>query len=165
MTTDTVNRRGLLKKVAWAAAAATGAGALGTEAYLLLKRRSMDDLYGPYPERSALKPLRLVDAKAEKPNVIVIYTDDLGYGDLGCYGSKSIRTPHIDRLAKAGMRFSDYYACSGVCSTSRAGLLTGRYPFRSGMTGNPYPADEALGRVLLRNLGGIMSGMTFSGNW
>lgn len=159
MNDKTINRRGLLKKVAWGAGAAAGVGALGSEAYLLLKRRSMDDLYGPYPDSSVLQPLRLADAKAEKPNVIIIYTDDLGYGDLGCYGSKAIRTPHIDRLAKTGMRFTDYYACSGVCSPSRAGLLTGRYPFRSGMTGNPYPADEALGRVLVRNLGGQMAAL------
>ena len=159
MTEPAIHRRKLLKQVAWGAGALAAAGALGTEAYLLLKRRSMDELYGPYPASEALKPLRIANPNAEKPNVIIIYTDDLGYGDLGCYGSKAIRTPHIDRLAKAGLRCTDYYACSGVCSPSRAGLLTGRYPFRSGMTGNPYPADEAKGRVLVRNLGGQMSAL------
>jgi len=157
MQEKTINRRGLLKKVALGACAAGGVAAIGTEAYLLLNRRPMEDLYGPYPDRLALKQLRLVHAHDEKPNVIVIYCDDLGYGDLGCYGSASIRTPNIDRLAKNGLKLSDYYACSGVCSPSRAGLLTGRYPFRSGMTGNPYPANEATAQRMLRNWAGQLA--------
>ena len=68
------------------------------------------------------------------PNIVLIYADDLGYGDLGCYGSRAIRTPNVDRLAREGLRCTDFYACSGICSPSRAGLLTGRYPFRAGMT-------------------------------
>jgi arylsulfatase A-like enzyme/acetyl esterase/lipase len=69
------------------------------------------------------------------PNVIVIYADDLGYGDLGCYGSPTIRTPHLDRLAAEGMRFTDFYSAAEVCTPSRAALLTGRYPPRNGMAG------------------------------
>ena len=152
-----INRRGLLKGVAVGACVAGGVTAIGTEAYLLLNRRPMEDLYGPYPDRRTLQQLKVVNAKAEKPNVIVIYCDDLGYGDLGCYGSTSIRTPNIDRLAKHGLKLSDYYACSGVCSPSRAGLLTGRYPFRSGMTGNPYPANEATSQRMLRNWAGQLA--------
>ena len=157
MNDSSFNRRGILKKVALAAGLAAGVAAVGAEAYLLLKRRSIEELYGPYPGRDALKALRVVNEGADKPNVIIIYCDDLGYGDIGCYGSTSIRTPHIDGLAQGGMRFTDYYACSGVCSPSRAGLLTGRYPFRSGMTGNPYPANEAKGQRVLRNLVGQLS--------
>ena len=74
-------------------------------------------------------------AAATPPNVIVIYADDLGYGDLGCYGSPTIRTPHLDQLAAEGMRFTDFYSAAEVCTPSRAALLTGRYPVRSGMAG------------------------------
>ncbi len=67
------------------------------------------------------------------PNIIIIYTDDLGYGDLSCFGSKAIKTPNIDKMAKEGMRFTDYYSCNALCSPSRVGLLTGRYPQRAGV--------------------------------
>lgn len=73
---------------------------------------------------------------AERPNVIIIFADDLGYGDLGCYGSPTIRTPHLDRMAAEGLRFTDFYSAAEVCTPSRAALLTGRYPIRSGMCGN-----------------------------
>ena len=69
-------------------------------------------------------------------NIIVIFADDLGYGDLVCYGSPVIRTPHLDRMAAEGLRFTDFYSAAEVCSPSRAALLTGRYPIRSGMCGN-----------------------------
>jgi arylsulfatase A len=69
---------------------------------------------------------------AMTPNVVLIYVDDLGYGDLGCYGSEKNDTTHIDRMAKEGMRFTDYYSASPVCSPSRAALLTGCYPGRVG---------------------------------
>jgi uncharacterized sulfatase len=69
----------------------------------------------------------------EPPNIIVIMADDLGYGDLGSYDGQAIRTPHIDALAKAGIRFTDFHASDSVCTPSRAGLLTGRYPARMGL--------------------------------
>ena len=69
---------------------------------------------------------------AKQPNIVLIYVDDLGYGDLGCYGSEKNDTPHIDRLAAEGMRFTDYYSASSVCTPSRAALLTGSYPARVG---------------------------------
>ena len=65
-----------------------------------------------------------------KPNIVLIYVDDLGYGDLGCYGSERNDTPHVDRLATDGMRFTSYYSASPVCTPSRAALLTGGYPGR-----------------------------------
>src|SRR4051812_21814237 len=64
------------------------------------------------------------------PNFVLILCDNLGYGDLGCYGSKVHRTPTIDRLAAEGLRFTDFYVSSGVCTPSRASLLTGCYPRR-----------------------------------
>lgn len=69
-----------------------------------------------------------------KPNIVVMYCDDLGYGDLGCYGSDAIRTPHLDALAADGVRFTDWYSNSPVCSPSRAALLTGLYPAKAGVS-------------------------------
>jgi len=75
-------------------------------------------------------------AQAPRPNIIVIYADDLGYGDLGSYGSPTIRTPKLDRMATEGLRFTDFYSGAEVCTPSRTALLTGRYATRSGMAGN-----------------------------
>jgi len=75
-----------------------------------------------------------VNVMAGQPNVIIIFSDDLGYGDLSCYGSPNVRTPHLDRMAAEGLRFTDFYAASEVCTPSRAALLTGRYAIRSGMS-------------------------------
>jgi arylsulfatase A-like enzyme len=70
----------------------------------------------------------------EKPNIIFILVDDLGWADLGCYGSTFYETPNLDRLAKEGMRFTDAYAAAPVCSPTRASILTGKYPARLGIT-------------------------------
>ncbi len=72
------------------------------------------------------------------PNVIIIFADDLGYGDLGCYGHPTIRTPRLDAMAREGQRWTDFYVAANVCTPSRAALLTGRYPVRSGMTSDRY---------------------------
>lgn len=66
----------------------------------------------------------------EKPNIVIIYTDDLGYGDLSCYGATKVKTPHIDKLASEGKRFTDAHVASAVCTPSRYALLTGNYPHR-----------------------------------
>jgi len=68
-----------------------------------------------------------------KPNIVIIFTDDQGYGDLGCFGSATIRTPHIDRLAREGRKFTSFMSASPVCTPSRAALLTGCYPKRVGL--------------------------------
>ena len=70
--------------------------------------------------------------RPEQPNVIIIYADDLGYGDLGCYGATLVKTPHVDQLAREGILFSDAHTVSAVCTPSRYALLTGEYPFRQG---------------------------------
>jgi arylsulfatase A len=67
------------------------------------------------------------------PNVIIIFTDDMGYGDLGVYGHPTIRTPHLDQMAAEGQKWTSFYTAASVCTPSRAGLLTGRLPIRSGM--------------------------------
>jgi arylsulfatase A len=73
------------------------------------------------------------------PNFIIIMADDLGYGDIGCFGATDIRTPNIDRMAAEGMQFTSAYAASSICSPSRAALLTGRYPQRMGINGVFFP--------------------------
>ena len=74
------------------------------------------------------------DLNADSPcNVVLIFCDDLGYGDLGCYGSTVNRTPNIDRLAAEGQRYTDFYSSSPVCTPSRASLMTGCYPRRVGL--------------------------------
>jgi arylsulfatase A-like enzyme len=71
-----------------------------------------------------------------RPNIIAILADDLGYGDLSCYGHPTIKTPHLDQMAREGMRFTQFYSAAEVCTPSRAALLTGRLPPRSGMCSN-----------------------------
>src|SRR5687767_10981236 len=72
---------------------------------------------------------------ARRPNVVVILADDLGSGDLSCYGSKDVRSPNIDSIAKNGIRFTQFYANSPVCSPTRAALMTGRDPDLVGVPG------------------------------
>ncbi|MHC4995062.1 MAG: sulfatase-like hydrolase/transferase, partial [Planctomycetota bacterium] len=87
--------------------------------------------------------LTLGVAAQDRPNIVLINADDLGYGDLGCYGATKVRTPHIDRLAREGRRFTDGHSTSAVCSPSRYGLLTGRYPLRQNFWG-PTPLTQEL---------------------
>ena len=75
----------------------------------------------------------------DRPNVIIIFADDQGYQDIGCFGSPKIKTPHLDRMAKEGVRFTDFYSANSVCSPSRAALLTGCYPPRVGVTKVLFP--------------------------
>jgi len=91
--------------------------------------------------RDAIEPAQVIrptntgdGAGGRPPNIVVILADDLGYGDLGSYGSRAIRTPNIDRLAAEGVRFTEFYSSASICSPSRAGLLTGRYPVRTGIS-------------------------------
>ena len=79
---------------------------------------------------------------AKPPNFVVILADDLGYGDLGVYGHPSIRTPNIDRMAAEGVRLTEFYAAAPTCTPSRAALLTGRYPKRSGMVRVIIPKEK-----------------------
>jgi arylsulfatase A len=85
-----------------------------------------------------------LEAAPPPPNIVIILADDLGYGDLGCYGSPGIRTPHLDRMAAEGMRFTEFYSTAEVCSPSRTALLTGRYPIRSGMCHDQFRVLRAV---------------------
>ena len=94
--------------------------------------------------------------QGEKPNIVLIFMDDMGYGDLSCYGATQYKTPNIDRMAAQGIRFTNFLAAQAVCSASRAGILTGCYPNRVGISGalNPHseiglnPAEETIAEVL-----------------
>ncbi len=77
--------------------------------------------------------------KSARPNIIIIFTDDQGYQDVGCFGSPLIKTPNLDRMATAGRRFTNFYVAANVCSPSRAALLTGCYPIRVGVPGVLFP--------------------------
>jgi arylsulfatase A-like enzyme len=86
------------------------------------------------------------DAKrAKRPNVVLILTDDMGYADLACYGSKDIRTPHCDRLAREGTRLTDFYSNAPVCTPTRAALMTGRWQQRVGLEWAIYPGQKEPG--------------------
>src|SRR5689334_16431659 len=93
----------------------------------------------------ALLGLLCCSTAQSAPNIVFILVDDQGYYDLGCYGASEVRTPRIDMLAAEGVRFTDYYAAAPICSPSRAGLLTGRYPRRFGMETWVQRADSKRG--------------------
>src|SRR5262245_1399327 len=91
--------------------------------------------------RAALVLLLLASCAGEKspgdppPNIVIILTDDQGYADVGCFGGKGLRTPNLDRMAREGIRFTDFYVAQAVCTASRAALMTGCYPNRVGLQG------------------------------
>ena len=90
-------------------------------------------------------------AAAERPNIIYVMADDLGYGDLGCYGQKTVQTPNLDRMAAEGMRFTDHYAGHTVCRPSRLVLWTGQHVGHTGLTGNrPWSLSGMEGTVAQR---------------
>lgn len=123
---------------------------------MTLSRRSFLPLLAAGASRAGAS----VSRTPSRPNIVVILADDLGYGDLSCYGHPTIRTPHLDALAARGMRLTNFYSASSVCTPSRAALLTGRYPIRTGLTQvlspnstTGLPASEFTIPQLLRRAG------------
>ena len=107
----------------------------------------------PFVAISADAPLNTSPPAAERrPNILLILADDLGYGDLGCYGQTRIKTPNIDKLAAEGIRFTDFYAGSTVCAPSRCALMTGLHTGHCWIRGNGKqplrPEDKTLASVL-----------------
>ncbi|MFM7143255.1 MAG: sulfatase-like hydrolase/transferase, partial [Alphaproteobacteria bacterium] len=107
--------------------------------------------------RDAVDPGAVVakraDAPSRPPNIVLVMADDLGYGDLGAYGNKLLATPRIDDLAARGARFTQFYASHSNCSPSRAGMLTGRYPLRTGITFPIQPGHDDWRHRLARRFG------------
>ncbi len=99
----------------------------------------------------------VIEEAASRPNVVLILADDLGYGDLGVQGGSAIHTPHIDRIAAEGVRLTDFYAAASTCSPSRAGLLTGRYPARSGISTPLQAVGDTFARKLTHRAAIIMA--------
>ena len=124
----------------------------------------MRDLHLTAASLCFLIGLSAVTHAAERPNILFIVADDLGYGELGCFGGTDVPTPQIDSIARNGVRFTNGYVTAPFCAASRAALLTGRYQTRFGFENNPIGAanaDPAIGlpitetmlRVVLRIAG------------
>ncbi len=96
----------------------------------------------PLPTCALLLCFLQLTLSATPPNVIVLFADDLGYGDLSCYGHPTIRTPYLDQMAAEGLRLTSFYSGADVCSPARAALLTGRYPIHAGMPHNTGPGSD-----------------------
>ncbi len=130
-------------------------GAVAWRAYRDYSGRDFD------PRRSVAQLERVARSEnpADLPNIVIILVDDLGYGDLFGYGTGLIETPNLDRMAAQGVRLSRFYATAPVCTPSRAGLLTGRYPIRSHMVLPLYPAGHPMG-LFLNAIGRYANGVT-----
>ncbi len=112
---------------------------------------------------------RIEQSDQDLPNIVIIYCDDMGYGDIGCFGADDINTPNIDKIASRGIQFTEFYSAASVCSASRAALLTGRLPRRTGVTGvffpdsyTGLPVDEITIAELLKEKGYVNG---IAGKW
>ena len=103
-----------------------------------------------------LVPISVLAAAPRRPNIVVIMADDLGYGDVSCYGAKSLKTPHIDRLAAEGLRFTSGYCSASTCTPTRYSFLTGTYAFRRPGTGIAAPNNPAIIKPGTATLPGLL---------
>ena len=125
----------------------------------LLRREFLRSVAGA----GVLAGQRSLRAASSQPNIIFILADDLGYGDLACYGSK-LRTPNLNRLAAEGARLTQYYSASAECSPSRAALLTGMYPARAGVPFVISPGDTWGLDENVKTIGDMLKGLFGGGN-
>lgn len=139
-----LTRRKFIKKVATGGLSL----AIGGTAYSCASKPLLN-----YPEEQPDIVKKISGYSNNPPNIIIINADDLGYGDLGCYGSSAIKTPFLDSLAKQGVRFTDFNTSDSVCTPSRAGLLTGRYPKRMKLDVPLMPEGSSVKKKLLMNIG------------
>jgi len=157
MSMNRLTRRSFFKMSAVTAASIGGAGLLacGSRVGDMLHSDGFDA--GLYEEAKRIAPesviKKLPGFAGRRPNIITILCDDLGWGDTGCYGNRAIRTPNIDALAAQGVRFTNFYSSCSVCTPSRYGLLSGRYPVRSGLIFVMPASNESLVRKFIRNAG------------
>jgi arylsulfatase A len=157
MSDRRMTRRTFIKISTVTAAAAAGAGLLACG------KRAGDPEYGAVFDAGVYSGGRRINPESvigkmpgfagKRPNIITVLCDDLGWGDLGCYGNRAIRTPNVDGLARQGVRFTDFYSSCSVCTPSRYGLLTGRYPVRSGLIFVLPASNESFMRFMIRRLG------------
>ncbi len=111
--------------------------------------------------------------QVSKPNIVLIFVDDMGYGDLSCYGASQYKTPSLDRMAAQGIRFTSFLSAQAVCSASRAGILTGCYPNRVGISGalmpdakiGLNPSEEIIPEVLKKRNYKQYAGHFYFGQW
>ena len=142
----------LLGRLVLGLGAITAVAILATGGFLVWgvqRVRSYEQLDDPAAlSRKAIELARMTAAAtaahAERPNVVLILFDDLGYGDIGAFGGRALETPRIDALAAEGIALDHYYAAASVCTPSRAGLLTGRWPIRTGLSYAVFPTGHAL---------------------
>jgi arylsulfatase A-like enzyme len=90
----------------------------------------------------------ITQTKGEKPNIVLVFVDDMGYGDISCFGSKAICTPNLDKMADEGVKMNNFYASSPVCSPSRFSCMTGRYPTRGFVNGVFFPTKKSPMKIM-----------------
>ena len=138
-----LSRRGFLKM-----AAALGGTLVFAGITARIYRNKVGRNFDPDRTERLLNTIQPAEDPSQLPNIVLIVVDDLGYADLGVYGSSVIQTPVIDRMAAEGVRMTNFYACASVCTPSRAAMLTGRYPVRSHMTTPLYPTVHPMSYFL-----------------
>ena len=119
--------RATLLCLAWTVLCSTAISTDGLPEFIRAKEKQAN--------QKKLKPSNL-------PNIVIVFTDDQGYGDVGCFGAKGFKTPNLDLLAKQGMKLTNFYVAQAVCGASRAALMTGCYPNRIGIFGAPSHASK-----------------------
>jgi uncharacterized sulfatase len=143
------NRKRKLSRRDFIKGALVAGGALLVTGYGVKQiNNSIQRDYDPKRSQAVLASIDTAQDKSQLPNIVLIFTDDLGYGDLDVFGSKAIETPVLHKMADEGVMLTHFYSAASLCSPSRAGLLTGRYPIRTMVTGSLYPSGSPMNLVM-----------------